>query len=319
MNIHDQTFKRALLLTAAGVLGAASSARADATPPDGYALVFSDDFNGDSLDRNAWCTRLAFGNGAKLQVDDAQCRGPGETQGTGDFLRDEQQRYRDYNTKGETLHEVKDGQLRLRATHTGKDSYASFESAMIRSKQSWKPSASESYFIATRVRLPNVVGSFAAVWLASGFAPDGKVAWPPELDILEAALNGKDDRDNMVRIGAHVDGPQTQSGEEEFSRVGSHFDTQWNNYSADSSLRDVWIDVTAEWTTDGACISYGGDFAACERYKWLEPSGKNAAAAQLILNLAVGGAWAGRYGVDGSTPMAMDVDYVRVYKKSTQP
>ena len=302
-------------LAAAALACPASAARADTAPPSGYALVFSDDFDGDSLDRGAWCTRLAYGNGPKLQVDDAECRGPGGYQGTGDFLRDEQQRYRDTNTWGEKLHEVADGRLKLRATKSGRDSYATFESAMIRSKYSFKPTSSESYYIVTRVRLPDVVGSFAAVWLASGFGTNGKAAWPPELDIMEAALNGKEDKANMLRIGAHVEGPQTDSGEEEFSEAGPRFDTKWNNYVGASSLRDVWFDIAAEWKEDGMCVSYAGDFAACERYRWVDPSGNAANPAQLILNLAVGGEWAGRHGVDTSKPMAMDVDYVRVYKK----
>ena len=316
MRSHVIKLRSPPLLTLAALACGASSARAEVTPPAGYTPLFSDEFNGDSLDRAAWCTRLAFGGGAKLQVEDAECRGPGGYQGTADFLRDEQQRYRDYNRGGDPLHEVADGHLRLHATKSGRDDYAKFEAGMIRSKRELKPSADESYFIATRVRLPNVLGSFAAVWLASGFGSDGKVAWPPELDLLEAALNGKEDKDNMVRIGAHVDGPQTKSGEEEFSEVGPRFDTKWNNYIAQSSLRDVWIEVTAEWTEDGMCISYDGELAVCERYRWVDPSGKNAPAAQLILNLAVGGAWAGRHGVDDESPMALDVDYVRVFKKS---
>jgi beta-glucanase (GH16 family) len=36
----------------------------------------------------------------------------------------------------------------------------------------------------------------------------------------------------------------------------------------------------------------------------------------LILNLAVGGNWGGRYGVDESVfPAELQVDYVRVFKK----
>jgi beta-glucanase (GH16 family) len=314
---HPDIHRSALTLTLAMImlLIAAKDTRAEATPPAGYTLVFSDEFNGSSLDRAAWCTRLAYGNGASLQVEDAECRGPKAIGGTGDFLKDERQRYRDYNSRGEALHQVGDGYLRLSATQTGSDSYASFESAMVRSKASWKPSADTSYYIVTRVRLPNLQGSFAAVWLASGFGSDGKAAWPPELDILEGALNVEDDRENMVRVGAHVQGPQTNSGAEELGDTGPLFDERWNNYVSSSSMRNVWLDVATEWTQDQMCVYFAGDLAACVRYRWVDNAGIAASPAQLILNLAVGGAWAGRYGIDTSRPMTMDIDYVRVYKK----
>lgn len=55
---------------------------------------------------------------------------------------------------------------------------------------------------------------------------------------------------------------------------------------------------------------------ACEEYRWVENSGAQAAPAHLLLNLAAGGSWAGRYGIDDSKmPTQLDVDYVRVYRK----
>lgn len=283
--------------------------------PDGYTLVWNDEFDGDELDRGAWCTRLAFGGGASLQIPDAECTGPNGDLGTGDFLKDERERYRDTNARGEKLHVVNGGVLTLRATKTGYDDYAAYESAMIRSKLAFKPSATESYYVKARVRLPDVRGSFAALWLTGGFGDDGQLSWPPEIDILEAALNGTDDTSSMVHVGVQVDGRQTDSGEEEFTSLGSNFDTRWNNVHADQSLRAVWIDIDYEWTATGVCTRINGELAECENYRWVDNDGKAANAANLVFNLAVGGEWAGRYGIDNRTPMAMDIDYVRVFKK----
>jgi beta-glucanase (GH16 family) len=281
--------------------------------PADYQLVWSDDFEGSALDRSKWCTRLPFSGGAPLQVPDSECSSGGE--GTGDFLKDERQRYRDENSRGAALHEVNGGVLTLSATKTGDDSYASYESAMIRSKFAFRPSSDVSYYIRARVRLPDTRGSFAALWLSSSIGKDGHVSWPPEIDTLEAALNEQDDTASMVRIGAYTQGAQTDSGKEEFTKVSDNFDKRWNNYHTDSSLRGVWLDVASEWTNDNVCVYIDSALVVCENYRWVENSGATANPANVILNLAVGGEWAGRYGIDDSKPMTYDVDYVRVYEK----
>lgn len=289
---------------------------AQSAPAPGYTLLWSDEFNGTSLDRSLWCTRFAHGGGAPLEIDDPECTGPGGKNGTGDFLKDERQRYRDHNARGEALHVVRDGHLALRATETGSDDYASFESAMIRSKLALRPSATESYYITARVRLPSVRGSFAALWLSSGYGDNGVLDWPPEIDILEAALNGVEDTEEMVRVGVAAKGEQTDSHKEEITAHGPHFDDKWNNFTADRSLRDVWLDIATEWTEAGHCTYINGELVQCGNYRWVNNVGELANKGNVILNLAVGGSWAGRHGVDGDTPMAMDVDYLRVFKKN---
>jgi beta-glucanase (GH16 family) len=304
----------ASLLPASAAISSATAQSVEA-PADGYKLVWSDEFDGGELDRSKWCTRLTFGGGAPLQRADSECLGPTGNGGTGDFLKDERERYRDTNSRDEALHVVDSGVLSLRATKTGSDDYASYESSLIRSKFEFKPSSSESYYITARLRLPGVRGSFAALWLASGFGKNGKVSWPPEIDTLEAALNEQDDKVNMVRVGAYTKSAQTDSGQEEFTQTGSKFDKRWNNFNADESLRDTWIDVRSEWTTQGTCVYINDELAACENYRWVDDDGNPANPATLIVNLAVGGEWAGRYGIDDSKPMHLDVDYVRIFKK----
>jgi hypothetical protein len=292
-----------------------SHAAAQSAPAPGYSLLWNDEFDGSSLDRGAWCTRFAHGGGAELEFDDPECTGPNGRNGTGDFLKDEVQRYRDHNARGEALHVVQDGHLSLRATETRSDDYASWESAMVRSKLELRPSDSESYYITSRVRLPGEKGSFAALWLSSGYGDNGTFDWPPEIDILEAAMNGVEDTDNMVRVGVAVKGEQTDSGKEEFNEMGPRFSDEWNNWVADESLRDVWLDIASEWTARGVCTYIDGELAACENYRWVANDGRQANPANIILNLAVGGGWAGRHGIDDG-PMRMDIDYVRVFKKN---
>jgi beta-glucanase (GH16 family) len=312
---HTQQHAGAFAFTVAAAMSG-NIVAAQSAPAPGYTLFWNDEFNGSSLDRSLWCTRFAHGGGAELEIDDPECTGPGGQNGTGDFLKDERQRYRDHNSRGEALHEVRDGHLALRATETGSDEYASFEAAMIRSKLELRPSADESYYIVSRMRLPSVQGSFAALWLSSGYGDDGHFDWPPEIDIIEAAMNGVEDTEEMVRVGVAVKGEQTDSQKEEITAQGPRFNDKWNNFTADSSLRDVWLEVASEWTASGVCTYINGELVQCGNYRWVNNAGEVAHKANVILNLAVGGDWAGRHGVDGDTPMAMDVDYLRVFKKN---
>ena len=93
--------------------------------PEGWNLIFSDEFDGDSLDRSKWCTRYVYGGGPSLQpgYEDDECLRPGGL-GTLHTLSGnaEGQIYLDENQMGQELHVVGDGHLELNATHTAASS-----------------------------------------------------------------------------------------------------------------------------------------------------------------------------------------------------
>lgn len=283
--------------------------------PDGYTLAFSDEFDGSELDRGSWCTRYVYGGGPSLQVPDDECQRNGD--GTLDFLNDEQQRYMDFNRDKKKMHELKDGVLTLWATKTGYDDYAKYESAMLRSKKVFRPEGSTHYYITARLKLPSVKGSWPAFWLNSDRTSDGKTTWPPEIDIIDAALNDKDDTASMLHQAAIVKGKQTDSGESEHTFVSPEYDARWSNYHATSSQRDKWIEVAVDWSASSICYFVDGYKTVCENYRWSDDDGHTAPPAHVLLNLAIGGGWAGRYGVDDAKfPIRLQADYVRVYKGS---
>lgn len=282
--------------------------------PSDYSLVFADEFNSAQLDRSAWCTRYIYGGGASPQVPDPECSRNGD--GNLDFLNDEQQRYVDTNRDREQMHVLADGALSLRATKTRDDGYASYESAMIRSKRLFRPTATISYYITARVRMPGVVGSWPAFWLNSDRRTDGSTTWPPEIDIFDGAYNGQDDRAEMLHQAAIIRGAQTSSGDHEYTFTDPAYDRTWNNFHASDSLRGRWVETGIEWTANGVCYYVDGQKTACENYRWVENGGEQAAPAHILLNLAIGGGWAGRYGIDDSKiPTSFDIDYVRVYQE----
>jgi beta-glucanase (GH16 family) len=299
-------------------LGSASAfagSRAADSHPAGYKLVFADDFAGTELNRSLWCTRYVYGGGSKLQVKDAECQRNGD--GTADVLNDEVQRYVDFNSHGERMHTLASGVLTLRATKTGTGD-APYEAAMIRSKRLFKPSAETSYYVTARVKLPNVRGTWPAFWLNSDRKPDGTTNWPPEIDIFEGALNEKEDTEFMLRVGAQIrSSAQTASGKREITFSAPGFNTRWNTYKSTRSLRDTWIETAVEWTTSAVCYFIDGYKVMCENYSWNYNYGDSAAPAHVLLNLAIGGSWAGRHGIaDKKLPAHFQIDHVRVYAKS---
>jgi beta-glucanase (GH16 family) len=75
----------------------------------------------------------------------------------------------------------------------------------------------------------------------------------------------------------------------------------------------VWIEVGMEWTVDGMCWYVDGVKIECQHYYWQTNEGTQSNPATVMLNLAVGGPWAGRYGVDvASFPTKFDIDHVRI-------
>ncbi len=276
--------------------------------------MFADEFDGNSLDRSTWCTRYIWGGGAELQVPDNQCAGD-DGSGTLDFLNDEQERYRDFNSLGETMHAVSDGTLKLRATKTGPAGYAPYESAMIRSKLEFKPTPTASYYVTARVKLPDVLGTWPAWWLVSGTGTGHGTHWPPEIDILEAPTNGLDQPANTIRQGSQVQGLQTASRAFEFTYTAPEYDAQTQSYWPQRTLRDVWLEIGALWTAESVCYFVDGVKTACENYRWVDNDGLPANDAHVILNLAIGGAWAGAGGIeDAKFPTQVEVDRVRVYR-----
>jgi beta-glucanase (GH16 family) len=281
--------------------------------PSGYTLQFADEFEGTQLDRGTWCTRYIYGGGPTAQAD-PECTRNGD--GNLDFLNDEQQRYVDTNRNGERMHVVGGGVLSLRATRTRADGWASYESAMIRSKETFRPSGSTSYYVTARVRMPDVVGTWPAFWLNSDRRPDGSTTWPPEIDVFDGALNGREDTNDMLHQAAIIRGAQTASGNREYTFTAPEFDRQWNNFHAAGNLRARWVETSVEWTSTGVCYFVDGYRTACENYRWVENGGNQAAPAHVLVNLAIGGSWAGRHGIDDTRiPTQFDVDWVRVYRR----
>jgi beta-glucanase (GH16 family) len=258
----------------------------DSHVPWGYVLEFNDEFSGSTLNRSKWFTRYIYAGG------------------TLDRLGDEQQRYRDNDN-----HRVAGGVLSLVARKVTQNDPAgvNYESGMIRSD--W--TARYGYFEA-RVKMPQGIGLWPAFWLASDVSATGAMAWPPEIDIFEFVNNGVEDRANMLHAGV-VPLPGVAAP---YSYVDPGFNTEWSFYTAPYNFHDGWHTVGAEWTPTSVTVYLDGKKLFTRSYLWNFPDGSAAGPAHILLNLAVGGAWAGRHGIDDTAlPQALQIDWVRAYSK----
>ncbi|MGB7304454.1 MAG: glycoside hydrolase family 16 protein, partial [Burkholderiaceae bacterium] len=294
------------------------TAAGDYLPAGFETLLFSEEFDGTSLDRSKWCTRLPYGGGPALQIPDAVCT-QWIGQGTLDYANEEEnQRFRDINKLGEDLHVVSDGTIKLRATQTDLSrQYQNFEAAALRSKMKFPADPAVKYYFTARVKMPNVRGSWPAFYLNPDLDPTGVGTTPPEIDILEGALNEVEDTKYHITQHGQVNGAQTVTGEPDFTFTASNFNPVYGTWRSPVTLRSRWIQAGVEWDQKGVCYYINGFRTACENYKWVTQAGVAGNPAAIIAYLAVGGAsWAGRHGIDeASFPISYEIDYIRVYSQ----
>lgn len=256
---------------------------ADSHVPAGYALAFNDEFSGSALNRRKWFTRYLGGS---------------------DHFTDEKQRYRDNDN-----HSVGGGVLSLvaRKVSEGAVNGANYESGMIRSDWTTR----YGYFEA-RVRMPGGKGVWPAFWLNSDVSETGRQAWPPEIDIFEFVNNGQDDKVYMLHTGVI-----SQTGvKPPYLYADPMVNTTWGFWRAPFNFDEGWHTIGSEWTPTSVTTYVDGRKIATRAYTWTYADGTQAGPAHILLNLAIGGSWAGRYGIDDTAfPQALQIDWVRVYKK----
>jgi hypothetical protein len=72
------------------------------------------------------------------------------------------------------------------------------------------------------------------------------------------------------------------------------------------------------WDWDNSISMYlDGRLLWSRQYQWRYKDGRTAAPAHILINLAVGGSWAGQGGIDSSAfPASLQVDYVRLCQRA---
>lgn len=281
---------------------------------DGWVMVWSDEFDGDSIDATHWAPEVncwGGGNGEQqCYIDDPQTA----------FVADGVLHIvaRNQQTSGPAVNDDD-------PAYDPDDTSATlpYRSARLRTRDmgDWRFGRIE-----VRARLPFGQGTWPAIWMLPSAQAYGGWAASGEIDIMEA-------------VNLHVDGENRVHGTLHY---GSYWPT--NVYSGaeyvlpgGANPADEFHDYAVEWESGEIRWYVDGDHFATQRqdgwYTLYDDGsgelvvGEGAApfdeSFHLILNLAVGGAWAANVnqgGIDPTVfPQELLVDYVRVYECSVDP
>jgi beta-glucanase (GH16 family) len=276
MKRHVDSFiflSRWTLATTWAFLAVVSPRAADV--PDGWELVWSDEFNGDSLDRSKW----------EFEVN---ARGGGNR---------ELQYYVTNNVR------VRDGFLTIEARrehYTGLEGTREFTSSRIRTRRrgDWLQGRFE-----IRAKLPRGKGLWPAIWMLPTDSRYG--GWPRsgEIDIMEL-LGHEPNRIHGTLHYTGRSGDHASSGGAFTQQAGSFADG-FHVFRLDWEPAGMWWYVDAKSYHAATNWSSGTNaFPAPFDQRF-----------HLLLNVAVGGNWPGNPEKTTPFPQAMIVDYVRVYRK----
>ena len=251
-------------------------------------------------------------------------------------LPQEEEVYRDVNSAGQPTHTVQDGYLSMWATHTRQEApVLQYESGLIRTEQEFLPTWDAPLYLTTRVRAPEVLGTFPAFWVINGFPEDAAPGWPPEIDFYEGPYNNdgsqpKGDRlGDMYHVGLVDYLCEDACGPIEWFDIANPYDPGagdpmgyddgFHDYRAGHKLVGEWIEVGVAWYPDRVCFYAEGEKFACATYRWglagSAADGPLGSPATVILNQAFGGRWSGANGEQTDLlPASFDVDHVRIYE-----
>lgn len=246
-------------------------------PGPDWSLVWSEEFNSDSLNEENW----------NRQVEPA-----------GRF-NDEWQRY----TNSTDNAYVENNKLVIEAKHVGEaHGVNQYTSARLNTanKQSWTYGK-----IVARIKLPHGMGIWPAFWMLGANIDEngGDTPWPQcgEIDILE--LYGAKD-DSVVEANLHY--ADSTNSHAQMGAVSFKLDT--GTFSDEYHLFELeWKPEQIIWKVDGQPYA-ALDISSAEFNEFHRPH-------FLLLNIAVGGTFAGRPDATTPFPQKMYVDWIRVFQQ----
>lgn len=249
-------------------------------PPPTEAPVWSDEFDGTSLDMSKWSfdtsrNKLGWYNGEEQY-----------------YAANRPENLRVVN--GQLVIEARKDPKEIRSlSDYGRQKYSSAK-IMTRAKVDFQYG-----FVEVRAKLPCARGTWPAIWMM----PEKDWEWPKggEIDIMEQV--GSDP--NMIHGTLHTELFNHKLGTQRGAQylVPTSCDS-FHRYQLRWSPQLITIGVDDHGYMQVANDQPGGIGA----WPFDQPF-------YLILNLAIGGGWAGSKGIDdGAMPQDFDVDYVRVWQ-----
>ena len=246
-----------------------------------WQLVWSDEFDGDSLDMSKWSYQT----------------GTGSEYGLTDWGNNEEQYYREENVV------VADSVLTITAkqeNYGGK----SYTSGRIRTsdKGDWTYCRVEF-----RAKMPLGQGLWTAIWMLPTDSEYGGWAASGEIDIMEYLGSDPMKVHGTLHFGGQWPN-NARKGASITSDAGS-FAEEFHDFALE------WEEGKMRWYVDGRYYQAQGqgDWWS-EGQEFPAPFNKRF---HLLINLAVGGNWPGSPDASTEFPQELVVDYMRIYQKET--
>jgi beta-glucanase (GH16 family) len=243
--------------------------------PEGYTLVWSDEFNGESIDASKWVYETGDGTDYGLPAG---------------WGNEEKQIYTNDVTNSFISMDEGNSVLAITALKSGADDYTSAK-LTTKGKQSFRFGR-----VDVRAKGPAGNGLWPAVWML-GENRD-IIDWPGcgEIDIMEMLGRAPD----TMFTTLHYVKTDNKKGELQKAHTvgGANFSDDYHLYSLE------WTPSQIQFSLDGTPVyleQIQGDMK-----EFLRPH-------YMILNLAVGGYWPGDPDATTPFPSSLFVDYVRYY------
>jgi len=244
----------------------------------GYDLVFSDEFDGDTLDKTRWNTSYIWG--------------------TDIIINDELQYYVDINNNPDFPFNpfvVKDGILEIKSIPTPDELKSQaknqpYLSGVITSYDAFKFTYG---YAEARLKLPRGRGFWAAFWLLNAYYNKNK----PEIDIMEHLGHNLD---RVYHTYHYYDNNEVLHSTESEGTGAMDFTSEFHVYAVE------WRPGTVIYYVDGI-----------ERHRVTDQNVSNEEM-YIIANTAVGGWWPGSPDDTTPFPASYKIDYIRAYQKRGQ-
>ena len=241
-----------------------------------WELVWSDEFDGSTLDMSRWSYQI--GDGCDINL----C-------GWGN------KELQSYTTDNAS---VAEGTLTISAIHDSSQSLA-YTSSRIRTigKGDWKYGRLE-----IRAALPIGQGLWPAIWMMPTDNNYGTWAASGEIDIMEALGHEPDRVYGTLHYGSEWP-DNTMSGDTLFFENSTI--AEYHEYAIE------WEKNEIRWYVDGSQYGAQTNWHSND-HEYPAPFDRQF---YLILNVAIGGDWPGNPDATTEFPQEMKVDYVRVYQR----
>ncbi len=276
---------------------------ADANTPEGWDMIWHDEFNGNTINSSNWSHQTGF----LLDENDI---------GTAGWGNNELEHY----TDSEENSKVVNGALNITMLNDpktfedtkGNTATALYSSGKLISKDKFSVKYGRVDF---RAKLPDGVGIWPALWMMPQDDVYGTWASSGEIDIMEGRGRTPDIAFATLHFGGQWPDNKSQGDIINMTNDGNVKSdmTDWHIYSV------IWEEGNIKFYADGKC------YVKVTNEQWYSNGGNgnvNAPFDQrfyLIMNLAAGG-WfdENRVPADSFEQADMYVDYVRVYQKEVE-